>query len=230
MKHWRIALALAAGLSAGCGGNKDVDNKGVPRHTQQLVKPEDRQFEQAKDPPLTANTHFAAGQLAETQGNLTVALEQYARALKIEPKHEASVFRTAIVYSRMGQHPQAIATWKRYIELMKTSAAGYSNLGLAYELAGERDHAEVAYRRGIDLDPKNQPCRVNYGLMLARAGRTEDAVEQLGAVLTPAQVHYNLGSVYESMGAREKAKLEYRKSLELDPGLKAAQMRLAGVE
>jgi Flp pilus assembly protein TadD len=45
-------------------------------------------------------------------------------------------------------------------------------------------------------------------------------------VLTPAEVHYNLASVYEWMGRKEQAKVEYRAALALDPRLSDAQARL----
>jgi len=53
---------------------------------------------------------------------------------------------------------------------------------------------------------------------------------QLGAVLKPAEVHYNLGSVYESQGKKAQAKAEYRQALELDPQFTDATTRLAELE
>ena len=49
---------------------------------------------------------------------------------------------------------------------------------------------------------------------------------QLRRVLTPAEVHYNVGSVYESTGRREQAKAEYRRPWQLDPALADARSRL----
>ena len=67
--------------------------------------------------------------------------------------------------------------------------------GRALSALARYDEAETAYLRGIERDPKNVPCRTNYGLMLARLGRTAEGTLQLQAVLTPAEVHYNLASV-----------------------------------
>jgi Tfp pilus assembly protein PilF len=95
---------------------------------------------------------------------------------------------------------------------------------------GDRAKAEQTFQRGIDKDPKNMQCRVNYGLMLARAGRESEAVNQLQAVLRPAQVHYNLGSVYEQMGRKAQARMHYSKALELNPDFEDAQTRLANIK
>ena len=66
--------------------------------------------------------------------------------------------------------------------------------------------------------------------MLARAGRLGEATSQLEAVLTPAEVHYNLASVFESEGKKPAARLEYQKALDLDPDMSDAKVRIAGLE
>src|SRR5207248_8903045 len=116
--------------------------------------------------------------------------------------------------------------WTKYTKATHDAAGGYSNLGFCYELAGRPTDAERAYQRGIAKDPQNQPCRVNYGLMLARQGKRDAAAEQLGAVLTPAEVHYDLASVLELQGKKDDAKEEYRKALQLNPAMTDAQVRL----
>jgi tetratricopeptide (TPR) repeat protein len=106
------------------------------------------------------------------------------------------------------------------------TATGYSNLGFCYELSGDYNSAEEAYHKGLAADSRSQPCRVNYGLMLARQGKVNDALNQLSVVLTEAQAHYDVASIYEQQGKREQAKAEYRKALELDKNFLAAQSRL----
>ena len=66
--------------------------------------------------------------------------------------------------------------------------------------------------------------------MLARVGRTNEAIVQLQAVLPEAQVYYNLASMHEVQGRREEAKTAYRKAASLDPELIEAKTRLAALE
>ena len=189
----------------------------------------DIKFETSEDPPIKAKTRFAAGQVAESRKDLNSAIEQYWAAVKIEPKYREPLYRLGIVYCELKHYPDAIVAWKQYIKAADNDATGYSNLGFCYELSGRHTEAEDAYRKGIDRDPKNNPCRVNYGLMLARDGRTTEAVIQLQAVLTPAEVQYNLASIHEQQGRREVARAEYRKALNLDPSLFDAEVRLSAM-
>jgi tetratricopeptide (TPR) repeat protein len=222
-----LAVVLAS-VVVGCGSSDRPAIRAVSSHTAQELNARHGRFD-GEDPPFNARTHFAAGQLAETQGAAGAALGQYQAALKLDPEHLPSLYRTALIFSNARAYPQAIAAWERLIERSPDDAVAHSNLAFCHELAGHPDAAERAYRQGIAIDPKNEPCRVNYGLMLARAGRTNEAIVQLQAVLSEAQVQYNLGSTYESMGRPELAKACYRKAVELD-GNGAARQRLAALE
>jgi tetratricopeptide (TPR) repeat protein len=180
--------------------------------------------------PLTADSHYAAGQLAEVQGDLGRAVEQFQLALKIDPKHAGSLFQLALIYTSQQQFTDGVETWNRYIDATGKSASGYNNLGLCLELARRIPDAETAYKAGIARDANFEPCRVNYGLMLARQGRMDEAAHQLEAVLSPAEVHYNLASVLESQGKKEQAKAEYLKAIQLDPEMSDAKARLASLD
>jgi superkiller protein 3 len=226
-------LAAAVLIIAGCS-NRDNSNGaltgGMSSEKANEIQKQKNAFETAEDPPLTAATHFAAAQLAEANGDFASAVKQYQEAIKLDPKHKRALYRLAVCQSQLKKYPEAVATWKKYIELTGNEAKGYSNLGFCYELAGDTDLAESSYLRGIEKESKNVACRTNYGLMLARLGRTTEATLQLQAVLTPAEVHYNLASVLEHQGRREAAKGEYRRALDLDPQFQDARERLAVLE
>jgi tetratricopeptide (TPR) repeat protein len=228
-----LISSMALFLCAGCMHDKKDDVSGIrpvnPDQAREL-NAQRSQFDTAQDPPLTADTRFAAAQLAESQDNIPLAIKQYNECLKLDPNQTSALYRLGVCYSQIKDFPKAIDTWNDYIKITGGSATGYSNLGFCYELAGQRDDAENAYKKGIQKDPYNQACRVNYGLMLARTGKTSEAINQLQVVLSPAEVRYNIGSVYEQLGRKEQAKAEYKKALELDPNLVDAQTKLATLQ
>ena len=67
---------------------------------------------------------------------------------------------------------------------------------------------------------------MNYGILLAKRDRLDEAEEQLSKVLRPAEVQYNLGSVFEIREDFTSARERYMRALQLDPGLVAAKQRL----
>jgi len=227
---WVLVLA-AAGL-VGCANNNSNQQpqSGVNNPDLQKLRAERDKFETSEDPTVTPDTLFAAGQLAESRGDYDNAAALYEKCLKQNPDHSLALFRMALLQTRAKQFNQAVALWNRYVEVTKGSATGYSNLALCLELSGKSTEAEAAYKAGIAADAKNQPCHVNYGLMLARQQRLAEAMTQLQAVLTPAESHYNVASVFEAQKRPEQAKQEYMKALQLDPDLVDAKTRLAALE
>lgn len=225
-----ILVAFSTVLLAACGSSDKAGGiRGVSSRDADRLNAQRSSFERSDDPPFTADTHFAAGRLAETQNAFPQAIAQYNQALKMDPNHRPSLYRLGVVYSQLRQFPQATDAWQRYIKASGNDAAAYSNLGYTHELAGDPASAEQAYLKGIQIDPKNEPCQVNLGLLLARTGRMNEAEQHLSAVLPPAQVRYNIGSVHEQLGQKDQARAEYRRALELDPGLDAAKTRLASI-
>jgi tetratricopeptide (TPR) repeat protein len=222
-KHLALGFAALFAMSAGVGCVQEP-----VQHANALGALETDSGDGAlKNVKPNANTHFAAGQLAESQGDLGNAMDQYKATLKIDPNHANALFRMGVIYTGLKQYTTAIETWKRYLKATNNSATGYSNLAYCEELAGRPEWAETDYQRGIVKDPTNESCRINYGYMLARHQRTGEAYIQFAAVLPAAQAHYNLGTVYEAENRKEEAKAEYKKATEIDPDLTDAAEKLA---
>jgi tetratricopeptide (TPR) repeat protein len=179
--------------------------------------------------PITANTHLAAGRLAESRGDLPAAASQYRLALEKNPRHPETLYRLGVVQSRQ-EDPQAVETWKQYISATGGSATGLANLGFCYELLGDPAAAEAAYLRGIARDPRNTSCRVNYGMLLASRGDYQPAAAQMTHVLPPSQAWYNVGSVCERQGKTPEAITAYRIALSHDSSFAAAQKRLSALQ
>ncbi len=221
------SLLLSAWFIGGCQDSHQVVTSNnpmignAPIHDPNEPKP---------DAPLTANTHYAAGQLAEQQGDVPRAITQYEAANNLDHNMTGPLLRLGLLYTQLGQFDQAVDAWNRYIKATKNDAAAYCNLGYTLELAGRSAEAESAYKSAIQRQPRNETARVNYGLMLARAGRISESLAQLQVVLTPAEAHYDVASVYESEGKKDAAKAEYRTALNLDPDMNDAQARLAALD
>jgi superkiller protein 3 len=222
-----ISLILCVALASGCGSNKkkqQADGKYSSQHQPDAFEAS------SADPPLNANTRFAAGQLAESLGDVNRAIMQYREALKLDPTHQNAQFRLGLLLTQQRRFGEAIDAWKHYVEMTNHAPAAYNNLAYTYEAAGQVSEAEATYRKCIERDPKQQECRVNYGKMLARYNRIDEATAQFSAVLRPAEVSYNLGTVFEQQRKVEQARAYYQRALEQDPNLADAKARLAAMK
>ncbi len=229
LKNLSLAFALVVLLITGCAKNQQAVSN-LSADNANALNAQHSKFEKSEDPPFTVQTLFAAGQLAETQEAPLAAISHYQAALRVDPHHRDSLFRVGVVYTKLRDWPRAIGAWKQYIKETKGDATAYANLGFCHDLAGHKDYAEKAYQEGIAHDPTNVSCRVNFGLFLAKEGRTDEAAAQWRAVLSEAQVHYNLGSIYEQQNKRDQAKAEFRQAIQHDANLVDAKTRLAALD
>jgi Tfp pilus assembly protein PilF len=177
-----------------------------------------------------ANAAYAAGVAAEATGDTTTATRNYKKALFAVPDHLQSLRRLAALYTTEERYADAIPLWKRLVEATDGDASAYNDLGYAYDLAGYEDPAEAAYLRGIQTDPANSRVRTNFGLMLARHGRTNEAILQLRAAMPLADAYYNVAVVLESQGKKARARLEFQRALDTDPDHVEAELHLAALD
>ncbi|HEV7301216.1 MAG TPA: tetratricopeptide repeat protein [Tepidisphaeraceae bacterium] len=221
-------LAAATMVGVGACAPKDPNSAKVRAKTNIVGDPVD-DFGTKKDPEIAASTHLAAGQMSENQGDLAAAVEQYEKTLAIDPKQPRAWYLLAALRARMGQYDASITAWQRYLKLVGNDAAAYANMGFTYDLADRFSDAEAAYKQAIAIDPMHKATRVNYGLMLAKAGQIDAATSHFAAVLPPAAVQYNLASFHEQQGDIDAARVAYSAALKIDPNFRDAKVRLAAL-
>lgn len=216
MRIVTASILFLATLS-GCRSGDDDRVGGIPP---------DAKIEPAEVITPGVRAHLAAAELALSQNNMLEAINQYSQVLAKDPENQKALYNLGTLYVYQRQFDQAIAAWDRYVRVTDNNANAWSNLGRAHELAGHWKEAEVNYLRAIERDPGNKAARVNYGILLAKRDRIDESTKQLSAVLVPAEVHYNLGSVYELKKNYVKAKECFERALSFDPELTIARQRL----
>lgn len=217
------AFSLAVAALAGCqstakrpsDANANVDMESIA---------------EAPTPDIKPSTYIAAGDLAASRNQFVQAAQQYGKALEVTPKDAPVIKKMALAQVKAGDTDGAIASLQRYEAVTDGSADAYGSLGYAYELGGKADLAEKTYLEGIKKHPDGALVHVNYGLMLVRHARVDDAVKQLSVALAPHEVNYDIAGVYEQMGRKDLAEFYYRRALECDPNFSPARQKLTMVE
>ena len=69
-----------------------------------------------------------------------------------------------IMVAQHGLWQEAMYRWERAVDIDASYAAGWNNLGIAYEHEGLFDKARDAYEKALDIEPNNMNIQQNYDL------------------------------------------------------------------
>lgn len=115
---------------------------------------------------------------------------------------------------------EAVAAYRKVLEIEPTHAAAHINLGTVFYNRGDFDQAEFHYRQAIEVDARYALAHFDLGNVLDETGRLEEAVGcyKAAIVLAPtyADAHYNLALAYEKMKQPRKALRHWRTYTRLD--------------
>jgi len=121
------------------------------------------------------------------KGKYDKAIDEFNKAIKINPKFaEAYSFR-GIVYGKKGQYDRAIDDFTEAIEINPKFAEAYSNRGFGYMRKGQYDRAIDDFTEAIEINPKF------------------------------AQAYMFRGSAYIALRQYDKYTSDFNKAKELDP-------------
>lgn len=150
-------------------------------------------------------------------GRADQAAAQLAPALKAYPDHPEVLRLHAGILSLRGQHPNAIQTMRRVIEMRPADPLYHNTLGSILGTSGDFDGAIVALRRACELSPGLATAWYNLGVMLTRCVRNDEATAALQRAVELApdnmDARSQLGDLLRMRGAVEESAAEYRRVL-----------------
>lgn len=154
--------------------------------------------------------------------DLAGAEREFKRALRLNPGSVDIYIPYSMYLAIIGRFDEAIAGFKRVIELDPAAPANYVYLGAwGYQFAGRYDGSIAQIKKGLDMDPS-----ILYGqLFLASAyalkGMYREAVAQADKVLSAWPTREDvpffsfLGWIYAVSGQQEKARNLLNRMLDL---------------
>lgn len=154
-------------------------------------------------------------------------LERYDESIPLlerlvgrEPRLATASFLLGAAYERTGRREQAVAAFRRALDVEPDFHAALNYLGYMWAERGENlEEALALVRRAVALDPDNGAYVDSLGWAHFQLGRHDEARALLerAARLEPEDptVHEHLGDVYRALGQTERAREVYRRALEL---------------
>jgi Tfp pilus assembly protein PilF len=121
---------------------------------------------------------FDEGNQAAANKDYKTAIEAYQKALPLAgPKNEPPVLaRLGESYENSHQYDEAVATYKKILELTPDNASIYNNLGSTYAQMNKVAEAQQAFQKAASLDPAHASTYYyNLGVIMYNQGKMDEA-------------------------------------------------------
>jgi len=165
--------------------------------------------------------HINLGLALAAAGRRDDAVQQYAEALRIDPRSAPARNNLGLVLRSQGRFEEAEAHFREVLRIDPDSAIGRENLGLTLAAQGRFEEAERHFRGLLRTDATDAAVRNDLGLVLAAQGRLEQAARQYRRALDIqpdfAEVYNNLGEVRARQGRFTEALEHFSAALRIAP-------------
>jgi tetratricopeptide (TPR) repeat protein len=110
------------------------------------------------------------------EGKYDDAINQFKKAIDINPEYAAAYNIRGIAYSMQGEYEKAISDFTKAVEIDTNYADAYTNRGLVFENRGEYNQAIMNYNQAIGIDSIQSFAYCNRGLIYSELGQYERAI------------------------------------------------------
>ncbi len=201
--------------------DRAVVNYALGRH-QQAVQDLERTLKTAETPWA----YLYRGLLRERLGESKRALEDYTKAIRLDPGFVEGYHRRGLVYAELGEYDKAFQDQNRVLEFNSSHASAYSARGVARAFLGDSQWALNDLDRGCTLAPQHyepfyQRGRVRHQLEMYEEALSDfDRAIELNPTLAPA--YMARGDTYMALEKHWQAIADYSQAIELQPKNAAA--------
>ena len=168
-----------------------------------------------------ASVHLALAMVHRDTGDIDHAVEEFQRALRLDPADDETLNLLALTYDDAGRALQAESLLKDAVKRNPANWVNYNFLGAFYYRHAQYTQAEPLLRAASQLAPDSPSPLSNLGGALLAQGRYKEAEEILTRALAikPSALGYsNLGIAQFYQARYQDAAQTFQKAAELRPG------------
>ena len=169
-----------------------------------------------KPETVDPKVYVASGQLWESTGNVAKAIENYERALAVDPNHAGALSNLARLHYRQSDFPAAAEAFQRALKQSPNDAQLYNELGLTLHKLGRTDMAVTVMRRALELSPGTSRFANNLASVLHDAGQAEQAYQVLVQNNKPAVAHFNMAYLQYKSGNASAARVHLNEAIKFE--------------
>lgn len=188
-------------------------------------KVDDTAEKMAQDDPLRLDNKpdkvdpevfVANGQLWESTGDFTKAMESYTKALESSPTHGPVLASIARLHFRQGDLPKAATHFQKAIEQTPNDAGLYNDLGLTLSKMGNHTGAVATLERALQLAPGTSRYANNLASVKFEAGDSSAAMQVLAQNNKPAVAHFNMAYLHFKSGQMPQASTQLNEAIKFE--------------
>lgn len=171
------------------------------------------------------------GEALERVGALDAAIDSYRRAASARAPSRKAVNNLILALVRAGRGQEAIDRARAEVAAAPDDPDRHFTLGLA-QSEPDVEGAIASFRRVLALAPRHTLARYNLALVLKRADRLDEAIDELTRVLDAeprAEAYYTLGVIRLHRGELDRAAGALRAAIEAQPAHADAHYTLGAV-
>jgi len=145
--------------------------------------------------PDNADAHEQIGLLYAAHEQIELARTHLERAVIIDPDRWRAYNALGVLSDVQHDYPTAVADYRAALAIQPDSAMLLTNLGYSMYLSGDLAGAKIEFIQAITRDPQYAPARRNLGLLYARTGAYQDALQLLLTVMPEAAAYNDVGYI-----------------------------------
>ena len=182
-----------------------------------------------RNDPNHAGALHLLGLLSYQEADYQAAIQLISRAIALSGPIAAFYNNYGLAIHALGRFAEALASFRRALEICPQYPQALANLGMAQQSLGECDAALASYREALKLDPHHPDASIKLAVLLEQLGRADEAIRlyEDGIRHAPCLEFYvNLGSLWISAKRADLAVVPLEKAIELAPRCIVAHLNL----
>lgn len=208
---------------ASLGANKTESNSAIPSGTKADLSPEFRAAQKVfkKDPERTL---LAWARWQEDVGEYGEARQKYRELLIAYPDNIDAQLGLARIELACGRIQQSEDILLEVAQKHPKNPQVRLELGRLYTQQEEWPKAIASFEDASAIDPENQVCRYELGVVFARVHRYDQALSHLTYAVGESAANYNIGYVLHEQGNDTDAAEWFQNALQAHPDKRTTNM------
>ena len=166
-----------------------------------------------------AQAHMERGAELEKAGGLEDSIREQEAALAADPVNVQAHVNLIGLYGRTGNPEKAKEHFEAAVRLSPGRSDAWYNYGvLLLRVRNDRDGAESAFRRALEINPDNAEARDNLGVIYERLGRLDDAAREFRQAVASRPdyplARFHLGRVLANQLKYDEAVQQFLRALQ----------------